>query len=246
MNLLIDIGNSRLKWCIENDGILSKGQAADYKNNDLITSLQCKWSQLDQPEIVAISSVSDKKMTQKIIAFVEQNWSGIKVLVAKPSAHALSITNSYSQPEKLGVDRWMSLIALHHYYPGNSCVVDCGTAITIDCLDENGQHLGGLIAPGVQLMKQSLSLGTEDLSLIKQNYPVELSNSTEPAIFSGTLYAAVGLIEKSMSNLCMCDTLVLTGGDAELLAENLNLESTIEPDFVLKGLFLYCHGGSLK
>ncbi|MCF6204829.1 MAG: type III pantothenate kinase [Methylococcaceae bacterium] len=136
----------------------------------------------------------------------------------------------------------MGLIALRHYYPGNNCIVGCGTAITIDSLDKGGHHLGGLISPGVQLMKQSLFQGTENLSFIEQKYPVGLSNATESAIFSGILYAATGLIEKSIKNLCMCDTLILTGGDAELLATYLDLKSIVEPDFVLKGLSLYCSG----
>ncbi len=242
MNILIDIGNTRIKWCIDSKGNIGKSQAIDYKKDGFINRLQSSWQKLSHPKTIAISSVSAEQVSLKIIALAKKNWPRIKVLIAKTSSYALSVTNAYSQPEKLGVDRWMGLIALRHCYPGNSCIVGCGTAITIDNLDENGHHLGGLISPGIQLMKQSLFQGTENLSFIEQNYPVGLSNATEPAIFSGILYAVVGLIEKSIRNLCLCDTLILTGGDAELLAKYLDYESIIEPDFVLKGLSLYCKG----
>lgn len=242
MNILIDIGNTRIKWCVDNKGSIGKSQAIDYKKDDFISCLQSSWQQLTQPQTIAISSVSAQQVSLEIIALAKKNWPEIKVLIAKTSSYALSVTNAYVQPENLGVDRWMGLIALRYYYPGNSCIVGCGTAITIDNLDKKGQHLGGLISPGIQLMKQSLFQGTENLSFIEQNYPVGLSNATEPAIFSGILYAAAGLIEKSIRNLCMCDTLILTGGDAELLSKYLDFESIIEPDFVLKGLSLYCRG----
>ncbi|MCK5829353.1 MAG: type III pantothenate kinase [Methylococcales bacterium] len=243
MNLLIDIGNTRIKWCINNNRIVNGVQAIDYKKNNFIKKLQISWIQLvTPPQVIAISSVSAHQVSLQIIELAKKNWPEIKVVMAKSSFQALSVTNAYSQPEKLGVDRWLGLIALQFYYPGNSCIVDCGTAITIDFLDEKGLHLGGLISPGLQLMKRSLSFGTEDLSYIGQSHSVGLSNATESAIFSGTLYAAAGLIEKTIGNICMSNTLVLTGGDAKLLANTINLKSIIEPDFVLKGLSLYCEG----
>lgn len=247
MNLLIDIGNTRIKWCMDDNGIINASQAIDYKNKDFIKNLQNSWLALViSPQKIAISSVSTQQVSHQILALAKNNWPEIKVVIAKSSAQVLSVTNAYSQPEKLGVDRWLGLIALQYYYPGKSCIVDCGTAITIDLLDEKGKHLGGLISPGLQLMKWSLSQETEDLFYIEQTHSVGLSNATESAIFSGTLYAAAGLIEKTIGNICMCNTLILTGGDAKLLANYINLESIIEPDFVLKGLSLYCKGEMQK
>jgi type III pantothenate kinase len=124
--------------------------------------------------------------------------------------------------------------------------VDCGTAITVDVLNQHGQHLGGLISPGLQTMKHSLFKGTEDLSHVDQQYPVGLANFTESAIYSGTLFAAIGLIEKVATDLCNYQTIVLTGGDAELLAQQLEFEVIVEPYFILKGLSLYCLGEVLR
>lgn len=241
MKLLVDIGNSRIKWCTDNNGTLEAGSALEYKITDFTQQLQQYWLKLRQsPCTLVISSVSAKQIERQLIVVAKEIWPEIKVLIAQTKAHDFSVINAYQQTEKLGVDRWLGLIALRYYYPGNNCIVDCGTAITIDCLDDTGQHLGGLICPGLQLMKQSLYQGTEDLSVNKKKYTIGLSNFTESAIYSGTLYAATGLVEKVIKDLGIHNKLILTGGDAELLAKNLSIKSIIEPDFVLKGLSIYC------
>ena len=245
MKLLIDIGNTRIKWCSDNNGDLKTGFAIDYKQSGFIHDLRLRWLKLDPPQQLAISSVSESQTARQIIDLAKTIWPDIEIIIAKSQEQGFSVINAYQQPDKLGVDRWLGLIALRKFYPGNSCIVDCGTAITIDCLNNHGQHLGGLISPGLRLMKQSLYQGAENLSFSNKHYETGLSGFTEAAIYSGTLYAAVGLIEKSINNLCSCQTVVMTGGDAELIAKHLEFESIIEPDFVMKGLSLFCRGGKV-
>lgn len=240
MNLLIDIGNTRIKWGIENNTQIRTRKAINYKQADFVQQFNTMWSKLETPRMLAISSVSSEHIVQPLITLAKGLWPDITVVMAKSSAQSSFVRNAYPAFEKLGVDRWLGLIALQHYYPGYGCVIDCGTAITIDCIDNKGQHLGGLISPGLQLMKRSLSQETEALGVNSNNYSVGLANQTEPAIYTGTLFAIVGLIEKTVSDLMTASTLILTGGDAEIVASNLALETIIEPDFVLKGLSLYC------
>jgi type III pantothenate kinase len=95
-------------------------------------------------------------------------------------------------------------------------------------------------------MKNSLDQETENIKLAKSQYSVGLSDYTESAIYTGTLYAAAGLIEKAIKNLCPSEIIVLTGGDAELLAEYLEFNVIFEPDLVLKGLALFCNGEKVK
>jgi len=240
MNILIDIGNTRVKWCIEKNNQLDHGQAINYKEVEFITVLEQAWLHIDTPQKLAISSVSSTHIVHKICELALRQWAGIEIMLAKSTAQSANVNNAYDQPEKLGVDRWLALIALQYYYPGNSCVVDCGTAITIDGLNEDGQHLGGLISPGIQLMRQSLIQGTEALGCFEADFSCDLANSTAKAINSGILLAAAGLIEKAINDLLVVQTIVLTGGDAKLLANNIQLSAIIEEDFVLKGLSLYC------
>lgn len=242
MKILIDVGNTRIKWCIEKNSVLEKGQAIEHKEVEFIGRLKQAWDMLDAPEILAISSVSHKQLTEQLIDLAKAFWPQTKVIIARSLDDGFSVTNAYQQADKLGVDRWLGLIALRHYFPGNSCVVDCGTAITIDVLNEQGQHLGGVISPGLQLMKHALFKGTENLYSIDRKFSAGLSDFTESAIYSGTLFAATGLIEKVLTNYCSCQTIVLTGGDAILLSQHLNFEFIIEPDFIFKGLSLYCKG----
>ena len=240
MNLLVDIGNTRIKWCTDENDVIRTGRAVEHKHPEYLNDLKRQWLKLDNPQLLAISSVTAHQIVEQIIEMAKKHWPNIKILIAKSEATGFSVTNAYQQPDRLGVDRWLGLIALQNYYPGNSCIVDCGTAITIDCLNSHGQHLGGLIAPGLQLMKQSLEQGTKDLSFSKNHYLAGLADSTESAIYTGTLYSAAGLIEKTINDLCPCQTIILTGGDAELLAKHMAIDSTIEPHIVLKGLSLFC------
>lgn len=242
MKLLVDIGNTRIKWCSDDNGDLQTGLAIVYIQNEFIDDLQQRWLKLDTPQQLAISSVSESQTARQIIELAKIIWPDIEIIIAKSQDEGFSVTNAYQQADKLGVDRWLGLIALRKFYPGNSCIVDCGTAITIDCLDSHGQHLGGLISPGLRLMKQSLYQGAENLSYTNNHYKAGLSSFTEAAIYTGTLYAAAGLIEKSINDLCPCKTVIMTGGDAEMLVKYLGFESIIEPDFVLKGLSLFCKG----
>jgi len=242
MKLLIDIGNTRIKWAVEKDNIIKKSIAIEHNKTDFISLIRQAWVGIERPKKIVISCVSSKEIANQLIAVADSIWVDVNIIVAKSSVSGFSISNGYKQANKLGVDRWLALIALHHYYPGDNVVVDCGTAITIDALNKQGQHLGGVISPGLQLMKHSLFQGTEDLSNVDKVFSVGLSSNTESAIYSGTVLAALALIEKVLIDYTNYQTLVLTGGDAELLSQYLNCKVILEPDFVLKGLSLYSRG----
>lgn len=244
MNVLVDIGNTRIKWAVDHAGTLESGLAINYKQCTFLELLTELWSAIPTPIQLAISSVSSQHIIEQIVLLAEKLWPEIQIKIAKPIADGFGVQNIYLRPEKLGVDRWLGLIALKHYYPGKSCLVDCGTAITVDGLDESGKHLGGLISPGLALMQISLCQETENLAHNQQRYSVGLSDFTEAAIYSGTVYAAVGLIEKAVKELSDCQHFICTGGDAELLSQYLDLdcEITIDPEFILKGLAIYCNG----
>lgn len=245
MNLLLDIGNTRLKWGVDYAGELKKTAVVEYKKTDFLHSIQQSWTTLDSPQVLAISAVSTAPV-QQIVGLASQLWPDIKILMAQSSASGFSVTNAYQQAEQLGVDRWLGLIAVHHYYPNVCCVVDCGTALTIDCINSDGQHLGGLISPGLMLMRQSLAQGTAHLPFSEKRSLVGLASDTESAIYSGSLYAAVGLIEKVINKLCPCQTPLITGGDATLLVNYLDFKVLLEPDLVLKGLSLFVRGESMR
>lgn len=258
MNLLIDIGNSRLKWgwsqplpeAVETamPGRHTKryrivsGQPlpnARMTRQELINA----WKVIPPPRRIAVSCVSADRLLKLVQSVAFELWLDVDIIVAKPQARALGLTNAYQQPEKLGVDRWLCLIAAWRQYRKPVCIVDCGTALTVDLIDADGNHQGGLISPGLTLMKKSLSQGTEALPYSEAGYAPGPANFTEAAIYNGTLAAAVGLVEHVLAKQPENTQLVLTGGDAELIAGQLDAAFIVEPDLVLWGLLYVLEAG---
>lgn len=239
MNLLVDIGNSRLKWGIESDQEITQNKALFHQSINFSQHLAKDWQALVSPKILAIASVSSNAVRLKVTRLAQQLWKDIKIIIAKSAFKEFGVQNSYLQPEKLGVDRWLALIAGYNHYQQALWVVDCGTAITIDFINAQGQHQGGLISPGLQLMKTALSTHTATLNFSKEKrYNLGLANQTNQAIFNGTLYATTGLIEQAINQKSLKPIIILTGGDAQIIAKNLSFPVIIEPNLVLKGLAL--------
>ena len=236
MNLLIDLGNSRLKWATSHGRQIGAVHAI---NNPEINkeSLLNSWQTIDQPENIAIACVTKRESLSLVLLIIEQLWANSLVIIVNSVANGYGVTNAYQHPEKLGVDRWLALIATHYYYPTTAaCIVDCGTAITIDLLEASGEHLGGVICPGLTLMKQALSQGTESLPFNNTHYPLKPANFTEAGIYSGTLFAVVGLINQLSKQQSTQPTIILTGGDANLIANYLPVNVIIDVNLVFKGL----------
>ena len=236
MKLFIDSGNSRLKWALsdkQNDLRTFSIANEDVTEEKLLEA----WSTYNQPEQILIASVATNILVLLITNIVSELWPCLKIKLVKSQEESYGVTNAYLQADKLGVDRWLALIAAHHYYPGLTCIVDCGTAITVDVIDAEGRHQGGLISPGLVLMKMVLANETARLSYESSVQLEGLANTTEAGIYNGTLYAAVGLIERVIKQQDSGIQLILTGGDAALIAEHLDAASAIiDLDLVFKGL----------
>jgi type III pantothenate kinase len=232
------MGNTRLKWATINDKQLITGEPL--LNTQLSQqTLLMRWQPLTTPKKLVIACVTANLSLELVIAAALSLWSDINIVRVTSQAQAFGITNAYLQPEKLGVDRWLALVAARNFYALPACVVDCGTAMTIDLIDAQGQHLGGFISAGLALMKKSLALGTDALPFSLSHYPLEAAKFTDAAIYSGTLLAAVGLIEQVLSRQTQPLTLILTGGDADLIAPHLSLSAIIDCNLVLRALAIY-------
>jgi type III pantothenate kinase len=166
---------------------------------------------------------------------------------ARSEKRGWGVTNSYRQPRRLGVDRWVAMIGAFAEFGGSVCIVDAGTAITVDSLDESGRHLGGVIAPGYRLMLGSLASGTSDLD--PNAAPPEalagdiFATDTLPAIQRGAAYAMAALVDRVVTeaekSLSSGSHLVLTGGDAEMIQPLLEHDSKLVADLILRGLAMF-------
>ena len=235
MNLIIDIGNTRLKWAtLQGDGLLVSHALLNHE----ITQQQLIviWRLQPVPEKLAIACVGSASLLELVTKVAVKLWPTVYIHYVTSKSDALGVYNAYQSPEKLGVDRWLALVAVRYFYQCSACLVDCGTAITIDLIDVNGRHQGGFINPGLMLMRKSLSIGTARLPSNETDYEVGPANCTQAAIYSGTLFAAVGLIEHVVSQHTNGSQLILTGGDAEVVAAQLKNKLIIDNDLVLRGL----------
>lgn len=243
--LLIDVGNSYLKWAMAS----ASGELLQVHNMPTDSDLDNVWSDCAKPERILVSSVSSQQHRQTLLGVFNKLWGMSPAFLVSP-AKGLGVTNAYKEPESLGSDRWAAMVAAFHA-TGSAIstgvlVVDAGTALTIDAIDGQGQHLGGLIAPGLALSRKVLAAGTQ-MNLDELNsYPITFNffgGSTEQCITTGTSHAASNLIEQAFTQLSLLNTskkpvCYLTGGDAVRLQDKLQCPYHYEPDLVLKGLAL--------
>lgn len=241
MNLLVDIGNARIKWALQDGEDLQPGEPALRRNKAFKDVARPIWKDLDTPRRIIVSNVAGSDYEKSVRTWVKRRWK-VTPEFLKASEQQCGVVNAYKEPARLGADRWASLLAAHTHYRGPAVIVDCGTAITVDAVSADGRHLGGLIAPGIDLMAASLAShapGIEILDNDKHDIAL-LGSSTEVGVAGGVLYAAVALVDRVFldlrAELGKAATLLITGGDAGRVRPLLSTQPVHEPDLVLKGL----------
>ena len=245
MDLEIDAGNSRLKWRLRGDDkawpIRLATTPADIvhaiANDNGVNDRVC--ARIDR---VRIASVRSPESLSELVVESSRLF-GLDPEVAKVMSTHAGVTIRYSDPSRLGVDRWLAMLAAHAASTKACLVVDCGTALTIDKLTESGEHCGGYIIPGLALMRRSL----EENTRIRLNKEFEiggvaLGHSTDEAVYHGTLAAAVALIKAKFEESNQEEVereLFITGGGADELMPHLkHCRARHMPDLVLDGLSL--------
>ena len=242
--LLMDVGNSRLKWGIsENGEIRRTGQISHQKIreqglHELVSKLP---HAVDQ---VFVSNVAGASFATRLSGIIGMHC-GREVHFAKTVHEACGVTNSYKQPRRMGVDRWVAMIGAWVEVKRACAVVDVGTAATIDVIDAGGVHLGGQIFPGVTLMAAALSSETSNIPRVRHRRIVPAAGmdmfgrNTTSAVECGALNAVVGAIDRVMVTLRANGhdpTLILTGGDASSILGLLAEAPLHRPHLVLYGL----------
>jgi type III pantothenate kinase len=247
MNLLIDLGNTRLKWAVWQEGRRSIGGVFAHRERTLEAGLGTNWASLPKPSAVYVASVVDPEFEQALIETVREHFDQAPIFVRTP-ANALGVRNAYAQPDRLGIDRFLGLCALHNAAPRAQILVSCGTALTLDALDRDGRHLGGLIAPSPSLMRHALNLGTARVGGAAGDL-VEIADNTVDAAYSGSVLSAMSLIERFhhqvTQRLEAPIAIVADGGGVE---EWIHLLPQIERgrDLVLRGLALWADHANIE
>lgn len=229
--LLLDAGNTSLKWAVVEEGHWHATGRCDYADWSSLTA------QLSAGADSFIASVASAAHEQQIAARLEA--AGIPANWLAAEAGFGEVKNAYQDPRQLGVDRWMALIAARQHTCDAVLVVSVGTAMTVDALSAAGMFMGGVIVPGVRLMRQSLQEGTariDDATGDWQAFP----RATADAVQSGIVAALCGAIAQQHARLAevagSAPRCLLTGGDAETVLSHLRVPAEHVPALVLEGI----------
>lgn len=238
MILELDCGNTRVKWRVrQGREVLMRGafQTEDGFNASIADELMSLGLQH-----VLVGSVLGDEFARKLASWsISRLGLNPKFAASEPACNG--VVNGYQQPEKLGVDRWLAILATKAKASSAFVVVDSGSAITVDLVTSQGEHLGGYIAPGLRLMRESLTAKTAAIKLSQIGYPDNdfPGRNTVTAIKSAELAMIAGLVAHARSILRNYDRheahLWVTGGDGEWLVGMLK-DGIYCEDLVLDGL----------
>lgn len=235
-NLLVDIGNSRIKWAISAGDSWRVGRPIENRGDKSDLSL---WQDLSRPAGVFISNSAGQSCYPAVADWCMSHWEVVP-MVLQSRVEQGGVRNGYADASSLGVDRWLALIAAHHAFKGALAVVDCGTAITVDALSEEGDFLGGVISAGPQTSITALTSKAAHLSSGPIRYSSVFNTNTREALTSGVLVLAAGGIERVLvefeAKLGPDFKVLVTGGFAHTIAALIKRPNEIYPDLVLEGI----------
>ncbi len=250
-DFVIDAGNARIKWARALEGRLSNQGAALHAGRLEQALHELAAAVPSRPRRVLVANVATESVAAGVRDVVHK-VTGRMPLFARTTTEALGVRCAYDDPERLGVDRWVALLAARAMVDGPVCVISAGTAVTFDALDDGGQHLGGLIFAGPRLCAEALLNGTRYIGPTsgRASAPSDrqlLGRSTEEGVsHAGLLGVAAGL-DRAVATVNRMvagpPQVLLCGGDAAELHGWLETAVEIRADLVLEGLALLAEQG---
>jgi type III pantothenate kinase len=243
MKLLVDIGNSRVKWAFAEQGQLTARGEAIAEPAKLLESLVDKGYRANE---IRIASVADAAAGAAMAARLAERFH-VTPVMARSAERGAGVRNGYRSPRQLGIDRWLAVCAAFTRFRNPLCVVDAGTATTVDLVTAGGDHEGGLILPGIDLMLSTLLARTANLARLsigdgdfQTGHPAD-AGSTEPAVTgvllgrdtaaairlgaeqatAGLVWACMTAFSARLAPASAWPVLVLTGGSAPALEAGL-------------------------
>ena len=240
MMLLIDAGNTRVKWALADDGAApgawSATGAVDHAGLDGVHE---DWASSTR---VLVSNVAGPALVERIAALLP---AGAQVEWFASTLQRAGVTNGYREPAQLGCDRFAAAIGARALLPGQDLIVaTCGTATTVDAVRADGRFLGGMILPGLALMAASLARNTAQLPQVDAGaLPPLFGDNTQDAILSGLLSAQAGAIERAVAGLggAAC---IVSGGAGPHIAPALKVAHQVVDNIVLVGLHAAATGST--
>ncbi len=231
VRLLLDAGNSRLKWAVVADGRWQANGVTEYTDLAPLAAWHA-------PQTCAyVASVANPENEERLRVWLETARIPVRWLVAEAAFD--DVHNAYAPPEQLGVDRWMALLGARQRTRAPALVVSAGTALTVDALSAQGEFVGGLIVPGMALMRGALRQGTARVDAGEGTWR-DFPRCTADAVETGITAALCGAIRLQQARLADQSNGVphcfVTGGDAPRLLPHLGFAAEHVPGLVLEGI----------
>lgn len=240
MILELDCGNTFIKWRLSDP---LTGEATLVRSAENLRALLASLAGINIAR-VRLASVRSEQETGALILELGRQLN-VEVLVARSGAELAGVVNGYQQPERLGVDRWLALVAAYNLRMGACVVIDLGTAVTVDFVDDAGRHQGGYICPGFGLMISQLiarASGVRAEPSLCRNFGLQPGRNTQEALERGCLHMLRAYVESQVIHarqmLGEQAGAYVTGGDAELVADTAGVCHV--RDLVFQGLALAC------
>jgi len=242
MLLLVDLGNTRIKWAVLADSLDHFSHTGSAKNTDYL-SKQALPLEIGR---VVVSSVASRNLLESHLDNIFHHW-GCVAEVIEVSEGFNDLKNRYKDIPALGVDRWVAAVGAHNLYAGDDIVIiDAGTAITIDVVNSKSEFLGGVIMPGMQLMHDALIGNTAQIRAQTDENPPLIGRSTQECVSSGVRLGVSGGVDRVVSafkqelsaNIGGDSSLktLICGGDAQWLMSASCLDFEYAPDLIFNGL----------
>ena len=233
MNLIIDIGNTQIKAALFENHQLVKLFTSSKPEIDFIKEI---FSQTDKIQNAIVSSV--RKSPEELVSFLKQQCG--KAIFFN-SEIAIPLENLYESKSTLGYDRLAACVGAYGNHPNqNLLVIDAGTAITFDFVNDKAQYIGGCISPGLKMRFRALHEFTQKLPELSQNDDFHLiGKNTNDAIVSGVQNGLLFEVDAYINNLKNAHRnieVIFTGGDAPFLVKSINNNAILAPEIVLEGL----------
>lgn len=217
--LLLDAGNSQLKWTIVEKGKFTHHDHAPYRDLSALATFMAAHPDVHEVIGCAVCGTYKRSQVEELIPF--------PITWLSSQRHAMGIYNHYQNPQEHGSDRWFNILGSRVFTQNSVIVASCGTAITIDALTHNNHYLGGSIMPGFNLMREAMSKRTANLNR-QLGRPYAFATSTPNAMASGIMDAAVGAILGAYQRLKAREgadhpvDIIITGGSASRVMEHVH------------------------
>jgi type III pantothenate kinase len=247
VTVVVDIGNTRMKWATLEAGRLMRHGTAVHRDAVDAAIAAFAGALTDSSPRIVVANVAGPSVEARLKDLVAAR-PGASLEIVATTAERFGVRCAYADPGRLGVDRWIAVIAAHHATDGAACVISAGTAVTFDAVDAAGQHLGGLILPGARLFAAALDRNTSDIGPTQPAAGVPrglevLGRTTAAAVGNGAWLALAAALDRAAIKVERAlgerPVVYLTGGDAARLEDWLETAVELRADLVLEGLALF-------